>query len=904
MPIAKKELLAQFQQNWKKYWDLQTLKDLDFKRQQCKSCRKFFWAQIQQEKCNDASCREYEFLGKPITKKKFDYFSAWKSARDFFVKNGHAELERYPTICRWFPLYFTIAGIVDFYRMSGSKFVFEFPKNPATVLQPSLRFNDIPQVGVSGRHWTCHSHIEQASIWDGKKGYWKEKCIELDFDLLTKVFGIKPEKINFIEDAWLGAGAFGYSLEYHVAGIELGNAVFTEFAGTPDKFETMKEKIIDMGAGLERFVWVSQGTPTSYDAVLGPVLKKFIKQGNVQYDEKFFLQYARMAGALNVDEAPNVEALRAEIARKLGVSKIELEEKIEPIQAIYAIADHSRCLLFALADGGIPSNVGGGYNLRVILRRALGFIDKYKFPFDVVDFSRDVAKFFKLQHPELLKNMERFEEIIRVEEKRYRGGMERIKKTVSSMIEKNENFSEEKIIELYDSHGITPEILTEVAGQRGIKLDIPMDLYARVTAKHEKEIPEKKDFGFSVEGLPETRTLYYEDMKVKKFSGKVIGFFNGKFVVLDKTLFYPRGGGQEPDHGTLGGKKVLDAEKIEGVIAHHVDGGNFKIGENVSGEIDWDRRYQITLHHDATHVINGACRKILGPWLWQAGSKKDSDKAHIDMTHYEALTPEQAEKIEELANSVCEKNLKIIKKIYPRQEAEKKFGFGIYQRASVPSAELRIVDIGGFDIEACGGTHGDDTKDISPIIITKVERPADGTIRLTYKAGPAARKYLEVVEKNLEEAAGILKVKREKIPAAAEKLVAEWKEKRKELEQMQRKIAQSSAEKMEFENLRGLRMLVREIFGADPKQLQEISLKLSGADTVIVLFGTTKEKVFVFGSAGATAVKAGINVEKIVAEACKELGGRGGGREGLAQGNGIATDKVKSLCSKIIEGLK
>src|SRR3989344_4745253 len=821
MPIAKKELLAQFQQNWKKYWDLQTLKDLDFKRQQCKSCRKFFWAQIQQEKCNDASCREYEFLGKPITKKKFDYFSAWKSARDFFVKNGHAELERYPTICRWFPLYFTIAGIVDFYRMSGSKFVFEFPKNPATVLQPSLRFNDIPQVGVSGRHWTCHSHIEQASIWDGKKGYWKEKCIELDFDLLTKVFGIKPEKINFIEDAWLGAGAFGYSLEYHVAGIELGNAVFTEFAGTPDKFETMKEKIIDMGAGLERFVWVSQGTPTSYDAVLGPVLKKFIKQGNVQYDEKFFLQYARMAGALNVDEAPNVEALRAEIARKLGVSKIGLEEKIEPIQAIYAIADNWRCLLFALADGGIPSNVGGGYNLRVILRRALGFIDKYKFPFDVVDFSRDVAKFFKLQHPELLKNMERFEEIIRVEEKRYRGGMERIKKTVSSMIEKNENFSEEKIIELYDSHGITPEILTEVAGQRGIKLDIPMDLYARVTAKHEKEIPEKKDFGFSVEGLPETRTLYYEDMKVKKFSGKVIGFFNGKFVVLDKTLFYPRGGGQEPDHGTLGGKKVLDAEKME-----------------------------------------------------------------------------------ELANSVCEKNLKIIKKIYPRQEAEKKFGFGIYQGAAVPSAELRIVDIGGFDIEACGGTHGDDTKDISPIIITKVERPADGTIRLTYKAGPAARKYLEVVEKNLEEAAGILKVKREKIPAAAEKLVAEWKEKRKELEQMQRKIAQSSAEKMEFENLRGLRMLVREIFGADPKQLQEISLKLSGADTVIVLFGTTKEKVFVFGSAGATAVKAGINVEKIVAEACKELGGRGGGREGLAQGNGIATDKVKSLCSKIIEGLK
>ncbi len=248
--------------------------------------------------------------------------------------------------------------------------------------------------------------------------------------------------------------------------------------------------------------------------------------------------------------------------------------------------------------------------------------------------------------------------------------------------------------------------------------------------------------------------------------------------------------------------------------------------------------------------------------------------------------------------------MKIVKKVYARAEAEKKFGFGIYQGAAVPSAELRIVDIGGFDIEACGGTHGDSTKDISPIIITKVERPADGTIRLIYKAGPAAKKYLEVVEKNLEEAAGILKVKKEKVLSAAEKLVAEWKEKRKELEQVQRKIAEKSAEKMEFENLRELKILVKEIPNADPKQLQEISLKLSGEDTVIVLFGTTKEKVFVFGSAGAKAIASGINVGKIISSACAELGGRGGGREGLAQGTGTATDKVKNLCSKIIEGLK
>ena len=903
MPLGKKELLSQFQQNWKKYWDLEILKDLDFKRQQCKNCGKFFWAQVQQEKCNDASCRPYEFLGKPATKKEFDFFQTWDAIKKFFVKEGHAPLERYPVPCRWYPLYFNIAGIVNFYRLDGKKLKFEFPANPSIMSQPCLRFNDIPQVGVSGRHFTCFNMIQQSSLYDGKKGYWKDKTIELDFNLLTKIFGVPAEKINFIEDVWLGAGAFGYSLEYHIAGLEVGNAVFTEFEGTLENFSVMEKKVVDMGAGHERFCWLSQGTPTAYDSVFGPLVEKFRKKIGVEYDKEFFLRYARLAGTLNADET-DLKIARAAVAKKLSVSPQELEEKIAPMEAIYAILDHSRALAFAISDGGLPSNIGGGYNLRVVLRRALSFIDKLGGNFDLLWSAEQVSKFFKPMYPELLKNSESINKIISAEEKRYKGSLERTKKIVSEIVEKKESLNDEKLIELYDSHGITPELITEVAEKNKIDVSVPLDFYSKVTEKHMKEKEQAVEKKFDVAGLPQTKLLYYEDMQAKEFSAKVFRVIENKFVALDQTLFYPRGGGQEPDFGTLDGKRVYDSEKIDGVIIHAVENCDFKIGQIVKGKIDWERRFQITLHHDATHVINASARKVLGPWVWQEGSKKDTDKAHLDVDHFQAVSEQEVEKIEELANKIADKKLKIEKKIFERADAEKKFGFKIYQGAAVPSDKLRIVRIGDFSVEACGGTHGDNSADLFPILITKTERPADGIIRLIYKAGPAAEKYLREVEEILGVAGKILGVKKEKVPEACEKLLAEWKEKRKELEQMQRKIAQSSADKMEFENLNGLKVLVKEIPNADAKQLQEISLKLSGEDTIIVLFGTTKEKIFVFGSAGAAAVKAGVNAGKIVASACAELGGRGGGREGLAQGSGTATDKVKSLCSKIIEGLK
>ncbi|MFH0830143.1 MAG: alanine--tRNA ligase [Candidatus Aenigmatarchaeota archaeon] len=896
----KAALLGQLQRDWQRYWDLEALHRLGFKRGKCRNCGKWFWSTAQQELCNDSSCRPYEFIDNPLMPKKWDYFSAWDAIQKFFVKEGHTPLERYPVMARWFPnLNFTIAGIVDFYRMDESKFVFEFPPgvDKAILLQPSLRFNDIPQVGVSGRHWTTHGHVEQASLFDpvNKTGYWKDKCIELDYRMLTEVFGIKPDRINWIEDAWLGAGAFGYSLEYFAGGLEMGNAVFTEFEGTPDNFRVMPKKVIDMGAGLERFVWASQRTPTVYDAVLGPVIEKMIAKGGISYDKEFFSRYSRLSGMLNLDEVGDIAKVREEIAKKLGTDTETMLRKTEPMQAIYAIADHARTLVTAIADGGIPSNIGGGYNLRVLLRRALSFIDRHRLGFDLIWVAGQVSEYFKPLYPEMLANMDRFTEVIQAEEKRYRGSMESAKKYVETVLEKKEKLTDSRLVELYDTQGITPELMEEVAEQKGIRVEIPGDFWTKVTKLHEKEAQQKGKFKLDVSGIPKTEPLYYGD--VRTFEAKVLKVIEDKFVVLDRTAFYPRGGGQEPDHGTIGGKKVYDVEKVDGVIVHAAESPHFKEGSTVKGAIDRTRREQITINHDATHIVNGAARRVLGPWVWQAGSKKDADKAHLDITHYASLTPEQVEKIEKLANDTAAKKLKIEKLVLPRPEAEKKFGFGIYQGAAVPAKNLRILSIGNFDTEACGGTHGDNTADLVPIVITKTERPADGTVRLIFRAGPAAEKYLEESGRTLKKAAGLLKTSEARVPKAAEELLEKWKEANKELETLRGKAAEKRISNLHLTKKDGLRWLVEHVPGANAEQLREISRKLSAEDTVIILIGTT-DKAYLFGSAGARA--GNVNTGQLVARLAAELGGRGGGTPILAQG--AAPDKKEA--DKTIQKLR
>ncbi|MBT3956476.1 MAG: alanine--tRNA ligase, partial [Nitrosopumilus sp.] len=358
--MDKNQILKEFSADPDRYYKVKLFEEQGFIRKACTKCGRFFWTlDANRTLCPDDGTDTYSFIGDPPTTKRFDYTQSWKQVEEFFVKNNHTSVSRYPVVCRWRDdLYFTIASVVDFQRVMGSKVVFEFPANPLVVPQTCLRFNDLENVGVTGRHFSSFCMIGQHSIPENG-GYWKDECVDLDFRLLTQQFGIKKEEVVFVEDVWSGGGSFGSSLEYFVRGLELGNAVFTEFQGELGQHATLDQKIIDMGAGLERFAWITNGTPTAYDCCFGPVNQILFEKIGIDSDsemlKKYFTEIAR-----EIDHFDDLNQVRRLAVKSAGITEDQVNKIITPLEGMYLIADHLRTLIFAIADGALPSNVGGG----------------------------------------------------------------------------------------------------------------------------------------------------------------------------------------------------------------------------------------------------------------------------------------------------------------------------------------------------------------------------------------------------------------------------------------------------------------------------------------------------------------------------------------------------------------
>ncbi|MBU0952894.1 MAG: alanine--tRNA ligase [Nanoarchaeota archaeon] len=750
--LTKVGLKKEFAKDWKHHYEVPLFKTKGFVRKTC-ACGKHFWTlAAERTTCGDPPCDPYGFLGKPITKKNLDYLAMWHEFATFFKKHKHAVVNRYPVIDRWRPdLYFTIASIQDFQRIEHGRVVMEYPADPLVVPQVCLRFNDIPNVGVTGRHHTGFIMGGQHSFGN----YWKERCIELNFEFLTKTLGIPETELTYVEDVWSmpDFSQFGPSVETFSRGLELVNSVFSQFTAKGTGYTELPRKVIDVGWGHERLVWFSQGTPTGYDAVFGPVIT-WMKQQSGQHDTALFDRYAVLAGGLDVEDGRNMQRAREQLAKQLAVTPTELRRTVAPMQALYAVADHTKSLLFAIADGGIPSNIGGGYNLRVILRRALSFMKEFEFPFTIQDVASRHATFLKPLFPELKRALPIFNENISVETDRYIKTMDRGMKLAKTELKKGK-LTTKKLVTMYVSNGITPEIVDTIAKQEGVPFTVPDDFYSKLTEHTEtgkKEL--ETELKINVSGTASTKLLYYQQPYAKTFSATIVSVHRG-WVAFDRTLFYSEGGGQPADHGTIEfrGKThhVTDVQKVQNVVFHKVVPVPKTKGK-ITGTIDWDRRYQLMQMHTATHVLGGVARKLLGPQIWQAGAKKGVTSSRLDVTHYQPFTPQDLKKLEDGVNNIVKGKQQVGMHEHDRGAAEQRYGFVLYQGGASPGKTIRVVNIGDVDTEACGGTHLRNTSEIGRFVIMKTERIADGVNRIEFTCGAAAEQFVHKQEQKYKEA--------------------------------------------------------------------------------------------------------------------------------------------------------
>jgi len=899
---SKDQLRKKFSADPDRYYRVELFDKLGFIRRKCTNCDNVFWT-LDETRLRCPECEGYTFINNPPVHAPLGYTDAWKLIEKFFVDKGHTSVKRYPVVARWRPdLYFTVASIIDFQRIEGGKVVFDFPANPLIVPQMCLRFNDIENVGVTGRHYTSFCMVGQQALAD-ENGYWKDKTIELDFELLTKVFGLPQKEVTFVEDVWLGYGAFGYSLEYYVRGLELGNAVFTEFEGSPDNYKVIEKPVVDMGAGLERFAWLTHGSPTSYESTFGPVFKRMQEVTGIELNNEILSSYYKVAGKLDMPETQDSSLVKHKLAKELGIDDEIVINQIAPLEAVFSILDHTRTLLFAIADGALPSNVAGGYNLRVVYRRAKSFLEKYRWKIGITDLVQLHAEQLRDMYPELYENLNSVVEVLSVEEQRYHSSVARASAIIEQLKKKGVPTLED-MIKLYDSDGITPELLKA----KGFDVTVPPDFYRRVTERHMLQRPQPERFNFDITGLKATELLYYENQDVYDFDARVLKVFDGKWVVLDRTAFFARSGGQEPDKGVIDSAKVTEAIKYGDIVLHRIEGKAPVEGETVKCHVDRDRREIITRHHTATHIVNGAARHVLGPWVWQHSAFKDVTGARLDITHHSPLTSEEVKKIERLSNEIVRENLPVELHLLPRPEAEKKYGFRLYQGGIVPTKILRVRKIGDFDVEACGGTHCKRTGDIGLIKITKVERVQDGIDRIEFLAGKPALEFVESRSELVESLSDEFETQPDNLKKVLLSLKQEFEQLKKNYRNMAKRLAEemlANISKMTYD-IGKIKLVFNDYDYLDEQTHITVGDTLVSYEPKLVYVGYVirdgRSRLVVL--AGTEAINSGVSASDVVKEVSKSISGSGGGTKRLGQGGGEASQTSDFIKKKVVDVLK
>ena len=882
-----------------------------FHRMECSSCGTHFWTRDgDRELCGEPPCEEYSFIDDPGLDREYSLSEMREEFLSYFEEHDHERVDPYPVAAnRWRDdVLLTQASIYDFqpHVTSGAS---PPPGNPLAVSQPCIRMGDIDNVGRTGRHTMAFEMMGHHAFnadegtdyaYEGEV-YWKDECVEFCEGFFER-FGVDLEELTFIEDPWVGGGNAGPAFEVIYRGAELATLVFMSMERDPDgefemkdgnRYSRMDRRVIDTGYGLERWTWMSQGTPTVYEAVYPETIEFLRDAAGIEHTEeerRLVARASRLAGKLDIDDVEDFAAARREVADELGVDADRLTTLLEPLEDIYAVADHCRTLAYMFGDEIVPSNVGTGYLARMVLRRTKRLVDRVGVdaPLDeLVDMEAERLGY---------ENRDLIREVVRTEVRKYRETLERGRRRVRQLAEEYADADEpvptEELIELYDSHGIQPDTVVEIADTEGADVDVPDDFYGLVAERHDTADGDETaaETDDRVVDLPETDRLYYDDQERTEFEAVVLDVFErgddgGYDVVLDQTMFYPEGGGQPADHGTLSTDEntveVTDVQIHDGVVLHRTDGDPGK-GDFVRGQIDVDRRRRLMRHHTATHVVGHAARQVLGDHVRQAGAQKGLDSSRLDVTHYARISREEVEEIERVANELVRENVPVTQSWPGRNEAEAEYGFDLYQGGIPPGEEIRVIEVGP-DVQACGGTHVARTGNIGTIKLLSTEPVQDGVERLVFAAGEAAIEATHREENALYEAAEALDVDPQDVPETARRFFGEWKERGKEIDRLQEELAEARAAATgDTVDVGGVEAVVRRV-DTDTDELRATANALVEEGTVAVLgSGADDSATFVVGVPETVGVDAG----EVVSQLARRVGGGGGGPPDFAQGGG------------------
>jgi len=889
--------------------DLEYFHKNGYYRKKCKKCGAFYWTlKKDSELCGDQPCVKFSFIEKPLGKKPLNISEVRDSFLCFFEKNNHSRLnypvtgERCPVIARWrSDIYLTIASIADFQPHVTSGEV-PPPENPLVISQPCIRLNDLEEVGVSGRHLTMFEMMgHHAFNKNIDEVYFKEETVRLCDDFFVNHIGIPREEINYKEQLWFGGGNAGPCLEVLAAGLEIATLVFMnmredekgDFEIEGKKYSPNPLNIVDTGYGLERIVWCTQGTKNVYEAVLPEIVKYVIANS----------------------------------------------EKTDDDTSIYSLSDHSKCLSFMLGDGIVPSNVKAGYLARLIIRRSIRFIEKIGFKYDLKAIVFKQLELLKQDFPSLIENKKQIGEILDIETKRYYETLSKGENLVKKILKQDKTINVEKLIMLYDTHGMPPSIVKKIAEKSGSMIKIPDNFESMVAELHSHETKKHEENKKVDTSLPPTERLYYNDHYKKTFNAKVLwkrNSPNGTEIILDKTTFYPEGGGQPSDIGvlTINGNEiqVKHVDKNGESIIHLID-GDLEVGDEVQGRIDWDHRYTLMKHHTGTHVVNGALRKYLGNHVWQAGSQLGLNEARFDFSHYDTLDENDLKEIEQLANDLILENVNVEKLVLDRNTAEKRFGFRLYQGGVPPGNSIRVLNIPNVDVEACGGTHLNNIGEIERIKIIKIERNQDGVNRVVFAAGKMADEYQkkekeiyntiiktldsyfeitvkEDISEQLKKVSNMFSVPNKQLNKTIKRFLKET-----ELKNKNKVETLADAALILFNEWKKTQKDKKNVSGDELDKLIDSAEKIDDTDIKIIIGQTSSDAVSVGGNiiqkgnyvvhlhdgkklVSMASDNVEIDLRKIAPEIGNILGGSGGGKPRMTQCGGPNKEKIKEALEK------